>query len=366
MSKTKGNVQDPLELIDLYGTDALRMAVVIGNTPGNDFTLTPGNLEARRDFVNKLWNVGRFVTASTSADERRDSAQPPQLTDGAHLADRWIVSRVERTIAGASRLMSEYNFGEAGRVVYDFVWDEFADWYLEAHKLLARRGATDGQVLARVYEKLLRLLHPLAPFVTEELWQRLETENAPVSVGLAPWPTSGGLTDPEAETQWSDLMAVVRAARALRADYRIESTRWVEAFVVAGTPERASFWREQADLLGNLPGTRLRPIEVLEASSAPAELAERSISAVAGGVELLLPAAGLFDVGAEEARARTELGEAEKQIERLNGLLSRPGFAEQAPAEVVERERGRLAEQQERRQALARRVETLERLGAGG
>ena len=366
MSKTKGNVQDPLELIDLYGTDALRMAVVIGNTPGNDFTLTPGNLEARRDFVNKLWNVGRFVTASTSADERRDSAEPARLAHGAHLADRWIVSRLERTIAGATRLMSEYNFGEAGRVVHDFVWDEFADWYLEAHKLLARRAATDGQLLARVYEKLLRLLHPLTPFVTEELWQRLGTENAPVSVGLAPWPTGSGLIDPEAETQWADLTAVVRAARALRADYRIESTRWVEAYVVAGTPERASFWREQADLLGNLPGTRLRPIEVLEASSAPAELAERSISAVAGGVELLLPAAGLFDVGAEEARARTELGEAEKQIERLHGLLSRPGFAEQAPAEVVDRERGRLAEQQERRQALARRVETLERLGAGG
>jgi valyl-tRNA synthetase len=366
MSKTKGNVQDPLELIDLYGTDALRMAVVIGNTPGNDFTLTPGNLEARRDFVNKLWNVGRFVSASTSAEERLEAAKPPQLAASAHLADRWIASRLDRTIAAATRLMGEYNFGEAGRIVHDFVWDEFADWYLEAHKLLARRGTTDGRLLVRVYEKLLRLLHPLTPFVTEELWQRLGTDTAPVSVGLAPWPTSSGLTDGEAETQWADLLGVVRAARALRSDYRIESTRWVEAFVVAGTPERARFWREQADLLGNLPGTRLRPIEVLDASSAPPELAERSISAVAGGVELLLPAAGLFDVEAERLRARAELGEAEKQIDRLNGLLSRPGFAAQAPAEVVEREQGRLAEQAERRQALARRVETLERLGGGG
>src|SRR5262249_56995716 len=101
-------------------------AVVMGNTPGNDFTLTPGNLEARRDFVNKLWNVGRFVTASTSAAERRASAQPAQAAAAAHLADRWIASRLDRTIAGATRLMSEYNFGEAGRLVHDFVWDEFA------------------------------------------------------------------------------------------------------------------------------------------------------------------------------------------------------------------------------------------------
>ncbi len=289
-----------------------------------------------------------------------------QLAANAHLADRWIASRLDRTIATATRLMDEYNFGEAGRVVHDFVWDEFADWYLEAHKLLARGGATDGQLLVRVYEKLLRLLHPLTPFVTEELWQRLGTDGAHVSVGLAPWPISSGLVDAEAETQWADLTAVVRAARALRADYRIESTRWVEAYVVAGTPERARFWRDHSDLLGNLPGTRLRPIEVLEASSAPTELVERSISAVAGGVELLLPAAGLFDVQAERQRARAELGEAEKQIERLNGLLARPGFAEQAPAEVVEGERGRLAEQLERHQALARRVVSLERLGGGG
>jgi valyl-tRNA synthetase len=374
MSKTKGNVQDPLELIDLYGTDALRLAVVIGNTPGNDFTLTPGNLEARRDFVNKLWNVGRFVLASTTEAERAAASGAAVATAEAALADRWISSRLAATIADCTRLMQEYNFGEAGRVVHDFVWDELADWYIEAFKLLARSGAADGALLARVYEKVLRLLHPFAPFVTEELWQRLMRAGAAegsagsarepaVSVGLAPWPSAeDGRPDPRAEEQWDDVMAVVRAARGLRSDYRIESARWVEAWVVASTPERAAFWRSHADVLGGLPRTLLRPIEVLEAAAPPAELAWRSIAAVAGGVELLLPAAGLFDPTAELARTRTEAAQAEQQVARLEGVLGRPGFADQAPAEVVQRERDRLREHQERLAALRRRQATLARL----
>src|SRR5262249_49577485 len=153
-----------LDLIAEYGTDALRLGVSIGITPGNDFTLTPTILDTRRDFVNKLWNVGRFVIANTTAEQRRRSLDAPASRADAPLAERWIASRLSTVIAETTRLLGDFNFGEAGRVIHDFIWDELADWYVEAYKILARSGSADGALLAQVYDKLLRLLHPFAPF----------------------------------------------------------------------------------------------------------------------------------------------------------------------------------------------------------
>jgi valyl-tRNA synthetase len=366
MSKTKGNVQDPLDLIEAYGTDALRLAVTIGNTPGNDFTLTPSMLEARRDFVNKLWNVGRFVLANTEPEHRAAALGAAACPSDAPMAERWIASRLNRAVADVTRLLGEYNFGEAGRLVHDFVWDELADWYVEAFKVLSRDGRGDAVLLARAFEKLLRLLHPFAPYITEDLWQRLTNgiRERPLALDLAPWPTPGE-PDPEAEQAWEDLMAVTRAARTLRADYRVEPRRAVPATIVSPSPERTAFWRSHRDLVGALPGTRLTPVEVLEGSAATAGLAERSLAAVAGGVELLIPAEGLFDVQVELRRTHEELADARTQVQRLEGLLARPGFATNAPPDVVARERERLAEQRERLEALERRQATLRRLSRG-
>src|SRR5216684_4293771 len=273
MSKVKGNVQDPLELIAEYGTDALRSAVT----------------------------------------------------------------------AEMTRLLGEYNFGEAGRVIHDFVWDEVADWYVEAFKVLARDDQADGALLAQVYEKALRMLHPYAPFATEELWQRLTTGSAdrPIALMIAPWPEPADARDPAAEAAWSDVMAVTRAARTLRSDYHIKSSNAVAATIAARTPELAAFWRANADLLGALPGARLKPIDVLDApEGAPTELAARAIAAVAGGVELLLPAEGLFDVQTELDRVTQELAESNGQVVRLERQLA-SDFSHKAPAETVERKRER-------------------------
>ena len=357
MSKTKGNVQDPLDLITEYGTDALRLGVSIGITPGNDFTLTPTILDARRDFVNKLWNIGRLVMARTTAQQRRGALGPSTPPEHAHVVERWIASRLDYVIAEVTRLLGEFNFGEAGRVIHDFIWDEFADWYVEAYKLLPQ---ADGALLAQIYEKVLRLLHPFAPFVTEELWQRVTTGigERPISIMLAEWPRPADVRDLVAEEQWSDIMALTRAARALRADYHIEPSRSVAASIVTDGGDRADFWRSNAPMIGGLPGTRLSPIDVI--GVAP-EIAKQSVGAVAGGAELLIPAAGLFDVKAELTRTRTELVEAEKQVQRLEGLLA-SDFSRKAPPETVERERERLGEQRDRRQILRRRLETLQRL----
>jgi valyl-tRNA synthetase len=365
MSKVKGNVQDPLELIDEYGADALRLAVTIGITPGNDFTLTPAMLDARRDFVNKLWNIGRFVGAITTPQERRRALAPAVARNDAPLAERWIASRLSAVTGEVTRLLGDFNFGEAGRVIHDFVWDELADWYIEAFKIHSRDGHADGALLAQVYDKALRLLHPFAPFVTEELWQRLTTGivGRPVALMIAEWPEPADARDPAADTAWSDVMAVTRAARTLRSDYHIKPSNLVAALIAARTPELAAFWRENAELLGALPGARLKPIEVLEdPEGAPAELAANAIAAVAGGVELLIRAEGLFDVQVELDRVTQELAEAGKQVQRLEAQLA-SGFSRKAPPETVERERERLHEQRQRQQTLERRRATLARLG---
>jgi valyl-tRNA synthetase len=364
MSKTKGNAEDPLDLIAEYGTDALRLGVSIGITPGNDFTLTPTILDARRDFVNKLWNIGRFVAASTTAEQRRRAMEPALPREDAPLAERWIASRLTAVTSEVTRLLGEFNFGEAGRVIHDFIWDELADWYIEAFKVLSRNGQADGALLAQVYEKALRLLHPYAPFVTEELWQRVTTGTAerPISIMIAEWPRPADARDPAAEMGFGDIMALTRAARTLRADYRIEPSNTIGASIAARGPELAAFWRNNAELIGALPGTRLKPIDVIEVTNgAELDMAAGSIAAVAGGAELLIPAAGLFDVDAELKRTSTELGDAEKQVQRLESLLG-GDFTHKAPPETVERERERLREQRERLQTLERRLQTLTRL----
>ena len=364
MSKTKGNTEDPLELIAEYGTDALRLGVAIGITPGNDFTLTPTILDARRDFVNKLWNLGRLVMARSTPQQRRRAMQPAVPSEGAALVERWIASRLAKVTGEVTRLLTEFNFGEAGRVIHDFIWDEFADWYAEAYKILPQ---ADGVLLAQVYEKMLRLLHPYAPFVTEELWQRVTTGIAdrPISIMLSEWPRPADAHDPVAEAQWSDIMALTRAARALRADYHIAPKRAVAASIITRTGDLAEFWRQNAQVIGALPGMQLNPIEVIEGTNgASAEIGERSIAAVAGGAELLIPAAGLFDVKIELTRTGTELAEAEKQVQRLESQLA-GDFSRKAPPETVERERERLAEQRERLQTLERRRQTLLRLDSG-
>jgi valyl-tRNA synthetase len=303
------------------------------------------------------------VNSRTAADQRRRALQPAVPMTNASLADRWIASRLSYVTAEMTRLLGEFNFGEAGRVIHDFIWDELADWYVEAYKILSTSGQAEGTLLTQVYEKTLRLLHPFAPFATEELWQRLTTGCAerPIALIAAEWPRPAD-RDVEAEEQWSDVMALTRAARALRADYHIETSNTLPATIRVANASLGDMWRAQLQLIGALPGTRLAPIEIVDASASDsATLTSRSIAAVAGGAELLIPAEGLFDVQSELRRTEQELADAAKQVQRLEGLLGSE-FVRKAPPETVERERERLTEQRERRGTLERRRDTLTRL----
>jgi len=369
MSKMKGNVKDPVDLIETYGTDAMRLGLVVGSTPGNDVSISDAKMEAQRNFVNKLWNAGRFILNNVST---ADLGEQPVDAASLSLADRWIRSRAEQVTADATRLLEEYQFGEAARSIQEFLWDDFCDWYLEVAKVQLRdaeneaSAAATRRTLVSIYERVLKLLHPFAPFATEEIWQSFAPGSAMDGTGstgtfrrpalmVAEWPTAGA-RDRRAEAEFGDLIEMVQGVRRLKTDYRVGS-QLTPATVAAGT--RADLFRQYAPIVRTL--ARLNPLEVAEALPAAPE---RALSVVGGGVTTYLPVEGLFDVGQELARVEKEHADAARTAERTAGQLSQPSFTSKAPPEVVEQRRAQLAEQQERVALLAARLSTLRALGA--
>jgi valyl-tRNA synthetase len=368
MSKLKGNVKDPVDLIETYGTDAMRLGLVVGSTPGNDVSISDAKMEAQRNFVNKLWNAGRFILNNVTT---ADLGEQPVPIDALSLADRWIRSRAEQVTADATRMLEDYQFGEAARTAQEFLWDDFCDWYLEVAKVQLRDAANDASAVATrrtlvsVYERVLKLLHPFAPFATEEIWQSFAPVGATngsatgsgfrrPSLMVAEWPLAGQ-RDRRAESEFGDLIEMVQGVRRLKTDYRVGS-QLTPAIVAAGS--RAELFRQYAPIVRTL--ARLNPLVVEETLPSPPE---RALSVVAGGVTSYLPVEGLFDVGQELARVEKEHVEAARTAERTAGQLSQPSFTSKAPPQVVEQRRAQLAEQQERVALLGARLATLRALG---
>jgi valyl-tRNA synthetase len=375
MSKVKGNVKDPLDLMERYGTDALRLGLVIGTTPGNDISISEPKFEAQRNFVNKLWNAGRFILANmpeyrvTSSESREED----DTRDSLSLADRWIRSRAEHVTAEASRLLEEFQFGEAARLIQDFLWEDFCDWYLEVAKIQLREATSDEQrratrrTLVDVFERVLLLLHPFAPFVTEELWQSFAPDGQEesrdgsrfrrTSIMISSWPTAGS-GDPAAEDSFGALIDLIQGIRRLKTDYRV-GAQLTPAVLDAGGGEQAALLRDHASVIRTL--ARLDPLRVADHLD---ESPERALSVVEGGVQAFLPVEGLFDVAQETARLQREVAEAGRQVERTTAQLAQRSFTEKAPPQVVAQRREQLAEQEGRLARLRARLETLEGLGA--
>ncbi len=347
MSKSKGNTANPLDVVARYGADALRFTIVTGSTPGNDMKLTSERLEGSRNFANKLWNAARFAFGFRQVSDERGPLA---------LEDRWILSRKNAIIAEVNRLMEEWMFGEAGRTIEAFTWDEFCDWYLEMAKQRLYGGdplakSTAINIVREVLDTILRLLHPFMPFVTEEIWQHMPHEGP--SLIVAPWPT-GGERDPEAEEQMELVIEVTRAIRNLRAEFRVEAARWVEAILVAGSNAHLlNHHRQKIEALA-----RVRPLVVVESLPEPPA---QSLHSVVTGAEVYLPLAGLLDIEAELARLDKELASLTQEIARTRSRLANQGFVSQAPAAVVERERAKLRELEERQAKLREREVLLGR-----
>ncbi|KRT73965.1 MAG: valyl-tRNA synthetase, valyl-tRNA synthetase [Candidatus Rokubacteria bacterium CSP1-6] len=345
MSKVKGNIIDPLDLMDKYGTDALRFTLAALAGQGRDIRFGEERVEAYRNFANKLWNASRFVLTNL---EDYDPAKADGAAPG--LTDRWILSRLAGAVAKVRRALTAYRFNDAAGAAYQFVWHEFCDWYVECAKWNLYRSddpaarARTQKTLADVLETTLRLLHPFMPFITEEIWQRLP--HAGASIMLAPFPKAPKKAhDPAAEKDMALLIGVVTAIRNIRGEMRIPPSTTLQAVLRPGSRQATKLLASHAPLVQTL--ARCEATVDPRAKRPPA-----SAMAIAGGVECFVPLEGLVDLEAELQRLRKELRKVEEQLSFIEGKLRNREFKAKAPAEVVEREKGRLVEQREIRAKL--------------
>ena len=360
MSKTKGNVVDPLELVRQYGADAVRFALTTGTSAGNDMRMNEQKLESSRNFANKLWNAARFVINNLEGASSLEDWQA--LEDPDHREDRWIVSRLNRVAAQVDSNMRDYQFGEAQRIIHDFLWNEYCDWYIEMCKVRLRPG--DGRsplpTLAHVLEKMLRMLHPFMPFVTEEIWTRLtavlpDTPDKPEALIVAPYPEADpSRYDTDAEAKIESIIELVRAARNLRSEFRIQNNERLDAEISVSGAQSVVF--EQS--LNFIASQAMIDLVVTDAATEIPGSSDTAVQALASGT-LSVSLGGLVDLSEETRRIRSELGDLTKYEQRITRNLSNENFVNRAPEEVVDRERDRLALARER---IARLSDILDRL----
>jgi valyl-tRNA synthetase len=344
MSKIRGNVLNPIDTLEKYGTDALRFALSTGTSPGNDIKLASSRLEAGRNFTNKLWNATRFVVRCIEPEGTELKIQQPLLP----VEDRWILSRLSRTVSSVTGLMEDFQFGEAQRQIHDFLWGEFCDWYIEIAKIRLRSRAKEVPspvpVLVYVLEASLRLLHPYMPFVTEELWQNLKGRlpsdwQVAESIMIAAYPEAeDAAIDPESERVMESVIDIIRSIRNARAQYKVESTRWVEAQIYGGelTPAIVPYSQAIQTL------ARAKPITFLDKRQ-ESSLTENALVLVLKETEVVIPMESMIDLEAERKRLQKEIEQSQAEVAQLEARLKDEAFLTKAPAAVVDKERQKLA-----------------------
>lgn len=359
MSKSLGNGIDPVEVIDQYGADTLRFMLITGNTPGNDMRFINDRVVATRNFANKLWNASRFMLMNL---EGFDKSFVPAEEDYT-LADKWIMSRYAKTAQGVTANLEKFELGEAGRLIYEFIWNEFCDWYIELAKARLydkenlRPRQTAQYVLGYVLEGTLRLLHPFMPFITEEIWQHIPHEG--ISIMVSQWPGNdekalSQLINDGDEAAMTAIMESIKTIRALRLEVNAAPGKKSEV-ILNFTDE--SLRQVFADNEGYL--TVLAAAEPVTMLAAGSEKPENAMAGVVNGVEIYLPLKGLIDVDKEVARLNKEMATLEKEVSRLEKKLGNQGFLAKAPAEVVAGEQEKLKGYQEKQAAVKERLSYL-------
>ncbi len=383
MSKSLGNGIDPIEVIEETSADALRFTIFFLTPEGQDTRLSRARFEIGRNFCTKLWNAARLVIGNLGGFRADGGPLGARLPASAAPEDRWILSRLHETNAAVTRALAGHRVNAAVQALYDFTWGDFCDWWLEIAKPRLYGGAESGpeaagggaggaaaserqaaqEVGAYVLERLLRLLHPFVPFVTEELWRCLHdaagVARPCATIMLAPFPEAeAGAIDPRIEERFALLTGLVREIRNVRAQYNIPHAKTIQASVTGArggdAAESLAIVRESADLVKRL--ARLETLEVSPGLRKP----KGAALALAKDLEAYVPLAGLIDVGAERARVLARLEKVEQQLAGVRAKLAAPNFAERAPADVVERAReteAELARQAEALRASARDLE---------
>lgn len=355
MSKSLGNGIDPVEVIEKYGADTLRFMLITGNTPGNDMRFYWERVEATRNFANKLWNASRFVLMNLEGFDDKFVPKSEYYT----LADRWILSRYAQTVEDVTKNLEKFELGEAGRSLYDFLWNELCDWYIELaksrlyNKEAEQERRTAQYVICYVLEHTLRLLHPFMPFLTEEIWQHIPHEGK--SIMVSAWPSNeSSKINALAEMQMNAMMDTIKAIRNMRAEVNVNPGHKSEVILQFAKPDLVDVFVTNADYLKVLAGAL--PVTVLNAND---KTPENAMTSVIDGIGIYLPLKGLIDVEKETARLNKELQNLDKELQRVTGKLANAGFVSKAPAEVIEKEKQKQQGFEEKRKAIYERLTYL-------
>ncbi|OFI49092.1 valine--tRNA ligase [Floricoccus tropicus] len=363
MSKSLGNGIDPMDVIEKYGADALRWFLSNGSAPGQDVRFSYEKMDASWNFINKIWNVSRYIIMNNEGltlEDIQANLEKVANKEAGNVTDRWILTRLNETIERVTENFDKFEFGEAGRALYNFIWDEFADWYIELTKeVLYGEDETEKEVtrsvLTHVLDQILRLLHPIMPFVTEEIFENIpHTEETLVT---AKYPqVRSEFDDAQAAQGVEVLKEVIRSVRNSRAEVNVAPSKAITILIKTKTPEIEEFFKANENYL-----RRFTNPEVLEISSdvdAPAQ----AMSAVITDAEIYLPLADLINVEDEIARLNKELAKWQKELDMVGKKLANEKFVANAKPEVVEKEKEKQADYQEKFNATKERIEQLESL----
>ncbi len=341
MSKSLGNIIDPLVMIEKYGADATRLSLVLGNTPGNDMRLSEDKIAGFRNFTNKLWNISRFIQMKTGA------LKHVEKVEAVTLADRWILGRFAEVVNKVTTLHEAYDLSLAGEILRDFTWNEFADWYLEIAKIeggpSTSSGSSKHDILNYLLERLLILWHPFMPFVTEEIYKQYDSG----LIMVAKWPEAKGKLAPKDAKAMQEFQDVVGAIRNLRSQYKLDPKRQLDVKLVGG--------EGLEDQKAALEGLTRASLEWVKAKP------DQSASAVVGSISIHLLLAGIVDVAKETERLQKDFETTKKYVSSVTGKLANPDFIANAPADVVENEKAKLAEAEAKLKALEEQLQTLSR-----
>jgi valyl-tRNA synthetase len=353
MSKSLGNGVDPIEVIEKYGADTLRFMLTTGNTPGNDVRFHYDRLDNTRNFANKIWNASRFVMMNLQ------DFDPEVVGQDYSLADRWILSRYHQVVREVTEDMEKYDLGEAARVLYEFIWNEFCDWYIELSKPSLygkedeKRRKTVQYVLWYVLSNTMKLLHPFMPFITEGIWQHLPHKGE--TIMLQQWPqVEEGLINPETEEEMALIMEVIKAVRNMRAEMNVPPSKKADVIIAANNNRNLRALQDGMAYLYNLGQA-----SEIDLCLQLAEKPEQALTAITRGIEVFMPMKGLVDIDRELARLNKELAELDKELARVNGKLGNDGFLAKAPADVIEKEKAKQREFREKKDTIMERLAAL-------
>jgi len=340
MSKSLGNIIDPVDVAEKYGTDAVRLSLLIGTTPGNDMKLSEEKISGYRNFANKLWNISRYILTSVEKIELQKKAPKPKT-----LADRWILSRFSRVKEQVEYNLDEYQFSAAGELLRDFTWNELADWYIEISKIEKEKDS----ILLFILERILIMWHPFMPFVTEHIWSEINPDDL---LMVQEWPKDQKkLIDNKAEKEFAKIKELIVKVRNLRSIYGINPSQKVD-LLISGNKDNELFKNHQ-EIIRIL--ARIQTLTIDKKVEKPKE----SLSIVVNGAEAYIPTEGLIDLEQERERLRKEGGELEEYIKGIESKITNIDFLKKAPKEIIEAEKKRMAEANDKLDKLNEQIKSL-------